>query len=396
MRIRNASVIVVILLVSTALPLGGAEFGGVDIHGTLSQGYIHSSRNNYIEDSRDGSFEFREYGINASFEIDDELTFGGQVFGRDFGAVGNDDIYLDWLVADYTWRDWLGLRAGKLKVPYGFYGKTRDIDSLRNGVLLPQGVYMEYIRYAYTAALGGSVYGYAPVGAGGLSYSLQYGQRDMSEGRAEVSRLFSIVGLGVSDIDEEAAYAGSLIWHTPLAGLRVGGTWSWSEGNVEGTADSPLGAIPYTADTRHEWLAVGSVEYVRGPLTLATETMYGEYASILEFATPVAPDVDFGWNASGCYLKGDYRFADWLALGMGYSYFHLKQTMEPAAAPTPERVTRSQDDIFLSVRFDLSENLILKVEEHLLFGPIGAFPEENPDGVKDDWSVMLAKLSYLF
>jgi len=52
--------------------------------------------------------------------------------------------------------------VGKLKVPYGFYGKTRDIDSLRTGILLPQGVYMEYIRSSYNSAWSGSVDGYVP------------------------------------------------------------------------------------------------------------------------------------------------------------------------------------------------------------------------------------------
>jgi hypothetical protein len=394
---RNTFVITVMILASTCLPLGAVELGPVNVHGTVSQGYIDSSGNNFIEDSADGTLDFREYGINASLMLGERVTLGGQMFGREFGSVGNDDIYLDWLVAEYAWRDWLGCSVGKLKVPYGFYGKTRDIDSLRTGILLPQGVYMEYIRSSYNSAWSGSVDGYVPrAGFGGISYSLQCGVRDMDEDNGEMSRLLTGQNLDVNDIKEKAAAAAALTWHTPLEGLRVGGTWSWSEFSLIGSADSPFGPVSYKTDTKDQTMLVGSTEYVNGPLTLAVEGMYGSFESLFDFSSPATPDMDYRSDYWGWYLKGDYRCTDWLALGCGYSRFTIEQTIDVAGMPGSVTKEHDQDDWFISIRFDITENLILKAEEHFVFGTAGVFEHENPDGVDDDWSMTLVKLSYVF
>ncbi len=35
-----------------------------------------------------------------------------QLFARDLGDIGNDEIQLDWAYADYFWIKWLSLRVG--------------------------------------------------------------------------------------------------------------------------------------------------------------------------------------------------------------------------------------------------------------------------------------------
>ncbi len=395
MKIRNISAMMAMIVASTCLPLGAVELGPVDVHGTVSQGYINSSGNNVIDDSRDGTFAFREYGLNASFMLGERVTLGGQVFGREFGSVGNDEIYLDWLVAEYAWRDWLRLSVGKQKVPYGFYGNTRDIDSLRTGILLPQGVYMEYIRSSYNSAWSGSAHGYvAGEGFGGISYSLQGGVRDMDERNGEMSRLLARQSLDIDDIEEKAAVAAALIWHTPCEGLRVGGTWSWSEFSLTGSVDSPFGQVAYSGDTRDETIVVGSTEYSRGPLTLAVEAMHGSFDSSFDIASPATPEVEFSLEFWGWYLRGDYRFTDVLSLGGGYSYFDVDRTIDLGGGADIE--SSDQESVFVSIRFDITESLILKVEEHVASGGAGVFDHENPDGVDDSWSMTLAKLSYVF
>ncbi len=401
MRTNKTFFVAGAVLAATCFAVSAVDLGPVQVHGTLSQGYVHSTRNHYIEDSRDGTFDLREYGINGTFAVGDNVTLGGQVFGREYGAVGEDHVYLDWLSAEYAWRDWFVLRGGKLKVPYGLYGETRDIDSLRTEVLLPQGVYIEYIRGAYNSAWAGAVSGYAArEGLGGFSYSLQAGVRDMDEDNREIERVLSDRGMDVAAIDEDAAVAAALTWHTPIEGLRAGATWSWGEFTVAGDAQSLLGQTTYDADVRDQIMAVGSVEYLRGALSLVSEYMYGTFDATYAYA-PLAsgqavPDVETAWDYWGAYLKVDYRFADWLAVAAGYSHFALKEMMDfgALAAATTERT--DQRDLFLSSRFDVTDNLILKLEQHFVSGTAGIFDSENPDGVKDDCSMTLVKASYVF
>lgn len=384
-------------ILAAALPLCAAELGPVEVHGTLSQGYLDSRHNNFIEESNKGTFAFREYGLNVTVLPLDNVILGGQLFGRDFGSVGEDTVYMDWLNVDYTWRDWLGFRAGKLKTPYGFYGETRDIDSLRTEVLLPQGVYMEYIRGLYDSAWGGALHGYVPwEGLGGFSYLFQGGARDDDAQDDDMQRLLLGRGLFIEHTDPRPTFAAALTWHTPIEGLRAGATGCRSEHHIGGYADSPFGASPFTADIHDSSMAVGSAEYARGPVTLAAEVMHGSFETLFDYASPFAPDMTFSARYWGGYLKANYRFANRLSVAGGYSYFDYDQTIALAGVPTTLPYAEGQRDGFVSLRFDLTENLIIKVEQHFLSGVAGLFAHENPDGIHEHWAMTLAKLSFVF
>ena len=121
-------------LIATTLP---AVAGDVDIHGFISQGFLQTDKNNYLAKPENGSFQFNEMGINFTTYVADDLKMGCQFFARDLGPVGNDDVTINWAFAEYTYRNWLGLRAGLIKMVFGFHNDTRDFDSLRTSIFLP-------------------------------------------------------------------------------------------------------------------------------------------------------------------------------------------------------------------------------------------------------------------
>jgi hypothetical protein len=126
----------------------------IDIHGFISQGFLKSDRNNFYAKTQDGTFQFDEFGLTFGVDLTDRLRGGIQLLARDLGEIGNNKVEIDWAHLDYRWRDWLGLRAGKIKVPYGFYNETRDLDMLRTSIFLPSSLYAEDIRDAYNAIQG--------------------------------------------------------------------------------------------------------------------------------------------------------------------------------------------------------------------------------------------------
>ncbi len=173
-----ASFIFILLLAGN---VHGSEFGGVAIHGFLSQGYLASTENNYLAETNKGSFEFNEMGINFSTWLTSDLRAGIQLFARDLGDVGNDEIVVDWAYADYHWRDWLGLRVGKIKVANGYFNETRDVDMLRVSILLPESIYPEMFRDSIVAMKGAGLYGKTPdwpIGA--FAYQLAAGTVDIA------------------------------------------------------------------------------------------------------------------------------------------------------------------------------------------------------------------------
>ncbi len=116
------------------------------IHGFLSQGYINSVGNNFFADSKDGTFQINEVGLTIASQVKDQLRLGLQVFPRDLGRDGNNELRLDWGYADYHHADWLGVRLGKIKRPMGLYNEERDSDFLRPMAFLPQSIYDEVRR----------------------------------------------------------------------------------------------------------------------------------------------------------------------------------------------------------------------------------------------------------
>ncbi|MDX9709667.1 MAG: hypothetical protein RBT64_08935 [Trichloromonas sp.] len=85
----------------------------------------------FFGESKDGSFQINEFGLTLNGELSDNLRVGLQLLSRDLGAEGNNKINIDWGMADYRWRDWLGVRLGKVKLPIGLYNRGRDSDFLR-------------------------------------------------------------------------------------------------------------------------------------------------------------------------------------------------------------------------------------------------------------------------
>lgn len=144
----------------------------IEIHAFVSQGFIKTSSNNYLaENCTKGSFELSEVGINFSKQLTERMRVGMQRFTHDLGPLGNYRTRFDWFYLDYRFWDWLGLSAGRTKLPFGLYSESSDIDAAGVPVLLPQSVYpvsndlqathAQLVQSAKTASLGELVAGVA-------------------------------------------------------------------------------------------------------------------------------------------------------------------------------------------------------------------------------------------
>jgi len=387
-------------LAALASPCAEAlEVGPVQLHGYLSQGYLHSGKINYIADSRAGTFDFREYGLNATVMPARRLTLGLQVFGREYGQVGNDKIFLDWAQADYLLRDWLSVRAGKLRVPYGLYGETRDIDALRTEILLPQAVYPEYMRESFDSGYALEIHGHIPAGRlGSASYAVQGGVRSRAAQDGDMARLLAERSLTVEEIEERGAAVAALTWHAPLAGTRLRGTLSWDRHDLSGLAETPAGAVPYEARTEDQILHIGSAEFARGALIVTGEYALTSFESDFHYHGGSSLGMRMTGKLWGGYLKASYQMTGRLAVGLGHSHSRTQNTFHwrgPGRAGT-DVSDQHQKDSFVSLRLDLSEAVVLKGEQHWAHGVSGIFESENPDGTRDEWTLTMVKLSYLF
>ena len=379
-------------LIATTLPVAAQD---VDIHGFISQGFLQTDKNNYLAETQNGSFQFNEMGINFTTYVADDLKVGCQFFARDLGQVGNDEVTVNWAFAEYTYRNWLGLRAGLIKMPFGFYNDTRDFDSLRTSILLPSSAYNEWFRDAINSMKGLELFGTIPMGALGLlKYQAQIGrsQLPLDSGTArfisEVNQSLNIKEL--TEINVGRGYIGALQWKTPVEGLKIGVTYLNTDNYWEGITPVPIPGVGivdlpliFTVHTLEYW--VYSAEYIWQNLTLTYEHYIAKRdADALVAGRTIDSDIT---AKSSFYVSAGYRFTDWF----GAAYYWSRYVADPDKDTDDNELI----DQCLSLRFDLNMNWIAKVEAHYMDGEFGV--ESDNDGhVYKEWMLYAAKLSFSF
>ena len=165
--------------------LGGKE---VQVHSFVSQGFADSNQNNYLTMNTSlGSFAMTDGGADISVQLTDHLRAGAQLYVRNIGRLGDWRPVLDWAFADYRFRDWFGVRGGRVKTTLGLFNDTQDNESLHTWALMPQSVYPLDLRGSNISHDGADLYGAIPLGRlGHLEYTAYGGRRvcDEHEGPA--------------------------------------------------------------------------------------------------------------------------------------------------------------------------------------------------------------------
>jgi len=327
----------------------------LEAHGFVGQGAIKSTGNNYLlADSKRGSLEFSEVGLNFTAQLTERLRVGMQFFARKLGAVGNFNAKTDWFYLDYRWKDWLGIRAGRVKLPFGLYNDTSDIDAARVPVLLPGSIYPVNDRDFLLAQTGFELYGYGSLGAAGaLEYRLYAGTIFVQVNNVPGAPLV------LQGVDVPYVAGGRLMWEAPVEGLRVGGSLQALRLDtgilVPTTGATALVRIPAL-------LTVGSLEYAVGDLLLAAE--YSRwYVSDTSSDTTVFPNMST-ITSERAYALGAYRVRRWLTPGAYYSVLF-------GNVDTRSGRENRLHDVAATIRFDINAHWIVKLEGHYLDGTSG-------------------------
>lgn len=368
----------------------------VQVHGFVSQGFIKTSANNYLADSTRGSFEFTEVGINFTKEISDNFRVGAQLFSRNLGPIGNYSVQFDWFYLDYRFFDWLGLRAGRTKLPFGLYNETSDIDAARVPILLPQSVYPIQNRDFLLAQTGLELYGLVPLGgAGDLDYRIYGG-----------TLLFDLTYEGTDDtvkkVDTPYIVGGRLMYRPPLAGLQLGGSLQALRLDLDyAPPEQSLASLRTAGQLPSDFaglvsvripavLAVGSIEYAPGDLLLAAE--YSRWRTHIESSLPVLFPDSVKWSER-FYVMASYRLNSWLVPGAYYA------AMFPNVDDRSGRQNH-EHDFAATLRFDINAHWLLKAEGHFMRGTAGLSQALNDgarlDTLTRDWWVFLAKTTAYF
>ncbi|NJL59729.1 MAG: hypothetical protein HC887_08880 [Desulfobacteraceae bacterium] len=401
-----------------SVPVHASDFRDIHIHGFVSQGWLKTDSNNYLSDTQDGTFQFNEIGINFGSVLSEQLRLGIQLFSRDIGDYYNNDIVLDWAVADYRFSNTWGIKAGKVKMPFGLYNQIRDTDMLRTPILMPSGIYSE-TRRDYTDAYNGvGVYGSLDVfGAADMNTELFFGTSEISSdgiffksdfekiAKTSSRTLSQYLSYENPNMDTKHVGGGSVSWNTPTDGLKIAFSIMTLGTDISCDLKSSTGitAARFESDNDISSIQVWSMEYSVKGLSVATEWMMmrvrndvrihdlSQEGNIITFSNVQ--------RSQSWYLQASYQVNDWLTYGLYYSEYYPNREDKLGK----NLVLKGEPDYFAwqkelvpTIRIDIGKNWLIKLEAHFTDGAALVNEFENPDGTERHWTLWAVKTSFNF
>ncbi|MEA1987677.1 MAG: hypothetical protein U9N57_00550 [Pseudomonadota bacterium] len=294
----------------------------VALHGFVSQGFVYSPDNAFAgSDSEDGSFNFREIGLNGSWNISPKFRMTGQLLNRTLDEVDDGQIRVDFLLADYLAysgeKSTFGVRLGRVKNPLGLYNSTRDIPSSRPGVHVPNSIYFDAFRDSVISVDGLNIYGDVFSESGTLNWQAYTGSSELDSKVMEnylfaqdIQGKFDRVNLHGLNVNFNPAQYSAFNFGLSLLKLdmKMSGSQSVNQaGYALQNSDSVTAAATYAA-TPVEYGGLGLVpetdgqfeEYVGLAAAQEVESNYQQYITASEL------------EALFVFLSMQYSYEDWL------------------------------------------------------------------------------------
>jgi hypothetical protein len=388
-------------LEAAGLNLLGTNMPPLDFHGFISQGFLYSGSYNYLaDDTKNGSFQFTELGLNVSMNPFPRTRITAQGFDFDVGNVGQYHPFLDYALIEYTINDEVGIRVGRIRRPGGLYNDIQDIDLARTFVLLPQGIYDARWRDWSANLDGGELFGSIPLDkVGSLTYAAFAGMVNMSADGG-ISRYLNYswpAGNSVGGIDSTPTFGGQLWYNPPVDGLRFGAMFTFMD-NFSYTMNFPYTHFGIDAPGTTPFHAFGNiaVQQYSAEYLWKDWTFQAEYYTYNANGNYRAPEFSLSGKTldhpQTWYVAASYRFNKYLEAGAYYTQFHQ---LAPQAIPSQSH----QNDAALSLRVDLKSWWIVKIEGHVIEGT--GLLRDNADNPiasqnNDPWFMLAVKTTFSF
>ncbi|MGH8592046.1 MAG: hypothetical protein ACREXX_22855 [Gammaproteobacteria bacterium] len=383
-------------LCSPALAL--EVFEGFQVHGFLSQGYFKTSANNVFGNSdENGSLDFTEIGINASWTPLPRLQLSTQLISRRAGEADDGEIELDVGLADYSFLDTaelrFGVRLGRVRVPLGLYNDTRDVAFTRPSILLPQSIYPDITRALSLSADGAMFYGEYRSSWG--DFTLESGPLLPRVTDSETEFALFLEDLP-GDLEPRLSYFGRLVYDLGQGRLRL----ALSGGQVV-TAYKPRFTPPndLQAGTDLFQPVIVSAQYNSEHWTFTSE-----YARRAIKDEGFSPDFDLDVVGESYYFQGIYRLNTQWETVLRYDVLFNNvddrdgTKLKAATQNTTPANTQFAKDWTVGLRYTGFPWFMVAAEYHRVYGTAWLSDQDNPDDsrLEKQWDLFALLVSFQF
>ena len=350
-----------LVLVAAGLPAlswGQEPDRKIELHGFGGWAYGETDGNRYLLADGEGNYDTAELSLNVTANPYDRLWVVAQVhLERD---RDDETVELDYGFVEWRFSDALRLRFGRVKHPYGLYGETYDLGTIRPFYLLPQSVY---------GKVGTTSKNYNGVGLRGTRFfdrwELQY---DLYFGQLQNAVQFQRFDITADDFEPtseltstvEDAVGTRLHFVTPVNGLSFGVSGYYGEQGL----DFVLEALGFEGYRRNYG---AHLEYNADRWLLRAE-----YANLV-----IEDFVDY----DSYYLELGYHLTDHWQVAARFDSFESKRlTGGPAGGPEWLRQIQRSEDLGFALNYWFRPDFVLRLNYHQVDGNRFAFPD-TPDEI---------------
>jgi len=325
----------------------------VQIHGFGGWAYARTDGNNYLIGTEDGSYSNSYFALNVSASPYERFSANVQTLWKT--TKKGLEMEFDYAFAEWMFYDWLRLRIGKVKCPFGIYAEVWDVGTIRPFYALPPSL------YAPGSFATKSYFGLGFTGMRFLSggWGIQY---DLYGGEFEYPPIFQpnpedpTEEIEVQPISTDAV-GGRIAVSTPLDGLSVG--FSTFNGDSTIAVAGAMEEVFQMVSGRHYSNAV-YVEYLLDEILLRAE-----YAR----TDKLSGEDDLRMYAY--YVEAAYTFLEhWQA-----AVLFDAQSMEFVDLQLPIEIPGDHKQGAVGLNYWFNPNFVLKLSYHYVQGNIFAKPD---------------------
>jgi hypothetical protein len=352
-----------LLLAASPAAAIDAAGGNLTVSVAGQAGYARTDGNVYGPGDEYGNYENTMVALSVMAHPADRLLIGTQLHFAtvvDRGASGEEaeagKAEIDWAFAEWRLADALRLRLGKSKHPFGLYGESLDVGTLRPFFELPTSIYgpAHVVGEGYTGAGLSGFYRFSKGWA--LGYDV-YGGELHAAAYQSFEQLVPGAGAAPGEIEETETrdlLGGRVTLETPVEGLTfMLSGYSGMERDV------------YQADDRRHMAVAASAEYLTEAISARAECVALEeakeadtQAAYVELAYKLPVGIQLAARAEGSWATVD-----------GFE--------GSSALPRPREVA-------VGVNYWFSPDLVVKASYHLVDGNRFAYSPDQTLATLDE------------
>ena len=365
-------------------------------HGFVSQGVIQAGDSNFVNRDGEVSLALTEVGLNASWQLTDNLRLAGQGIYLNGGNRYVEGVRLDYLLLDWTLisnMDWqLNLLAGRFKNLHWLYSSTRDVPHTRPSIILPQSVYYDIFR---DVALGSDGLGLTAGwhnAWGEFDLNWSYGSSPISKGQMQ-----KFLGpLATGKVEQDFTHQLSLFWRPSAS------QWQWGISLLDSDFRYlPADLDPFTHGKSTSQRVMLNALYSSERWELASELMQERVVLRGFFGEQFADS----YISQGGYVQWRYFYRPEITFLARLDLFDRDKNdrsglaLERRSGGLIPRRFGYMDDMTLGLSWRLQSHSTVRIEFHRLKGTGRLAPAVMPDtrtNASEWWHIWAVQWLYWF